>query len=178
MVRFIRPIIYSNWLTTWVGKITTGGIMGILTPIAASFEPIGTMVTWVCITMMIDMIFGIWRSVKVKRNGFKSGRLWKTIIKMLSAVVLIWLTHNVDAYLFGAEIYKIIAGVIIGFDVWSILENMAALTDHPVFRGIKKLMSDKIKTSTGIDIEDHVRDRGFDDNDIKMLREILNKYEK
>ena len=42
----------------------------------------------------------------------------------------------------------------IGFEIWSILENMAQITDNPLFRFLKKFMGKKIKDVSGEDIDE------------------------
>ena len=50
------------------------------------------------------------------------------------------------------KLHIVFAWIIVGFEVWSILENMAKIIDHPIFRILKRFMEDKIKDNTGVDI--------------------------
>ena len=43
------------------------------------------------------------------------------------------------------QLHKVVAWIVIGFEVWSILENSVKITDHKVFRILKRFMEDKFK---------------------------------
>lgn len=153
MVRFINASGLSNIISISTGKIIAGIMGAVVTPIIAFFDPILTTLSVVGGIMLVDMVFGILRSVKIKGEGLKSKKLWRTVYKFLCATIIISLIYSLDTHVTGFTLYKTVAGIIAGFDLWSILENMAQLTDHSGFRAIKALMSDKVKAVTGISVE-------------------------
>ena len=40
-----------------------------------------------------------------------------------------------------------------GVEFWSFLENAAVISDHPLFRWLRKFMKTKVEESTGIDFD-------------------------
>lgn len=127
--------------------------MGVIGAASAYFQPIKGIVTITMITILVDMVLGIWAARK-RGKGIKSVKLWRTAYKMLISFAVIHLLYSIDQE-FGITIAHsyVIAGLfIVGFEMWSILENAAVITDHRIFRILRKYMEDKVKSSTGIDM--------------------------
>lgn len=69
-------------------------------------------------------------------------------------MLFLGLTYAFDKEIPLIEIHIIAAWLVIGFEIWSILENMAQITDNPLFRFLKKFMGKKIKDVSGEDIDE------------------------
>jgi hypothetical protein len=54
----------------------------------------------------------------------------------------------------GISTSRIVALFITGFEVWSILESAAVISDHPVFRLLSKYMQTEVKEKTGVDLSE------------------------
>ena len=150
--------ISNSELTVSTGKQILAGISSVLIPVFTFLSPIKVVLLLVVITILLDMFFGIWRSRKVDGSGIESRRLWRTVEKLFCAVVLVILLYAVDTHVASLALHKIVAGFIIGCDLWSILENMAEITEHPVFKIIRKYMSKRVKETTGLVIEEELKE--------------------
>ena len=104
--------------------------------------------------IFFDLVLGIAAAI-VRGDGIKSNKLWRTAYKTLIAYALIHLMWSVDKEMLGGQFhtYMKAALIITGFEIWSILESAVELTDHKSFRMLKKLMHDKVKEKTGIDLD-------------------------
>lgn len=120
---------------------------------AGYFAPIRGIVLVVLAAIIIDLAFGIW-AARVRGEGIQSKKLWRTGYKFLITFVLINLMHSIDKEMgiSAVSTAKIVALFVTGFEIWSILESAAVITDHPVFRYIKKYMESKVKEKTGVDL--------------------------
>lgn len=123
-----------NWLTA-----LAFGFLGY-------FEPMRGVVHVMVAAIVIDMITGIWAAVR-RGEGLKSCKLWQTGRKLLLSIVVVVLFYAMDQEMSVDvfQLHKVAAWLITGFEMWSILENAAQISDHPVFRIIKKMMSDRLK---------------------------------
>lgn len=128
-------------------------LTGLFTAIAGYFAPIKGIVLVVLTAIVVDLAFGVW-AARIKGEGIQSKKLWRTGYKILITFMLINLMHSIDKEMgiSGVATAKIVALFITGFEVWSILESAAVITDHPVFRYIKKFMAAKVKDKTGVDL--------------------------
>ncbi|WP_319228334.1 phage holin family protein [Draconibacterium orientale] len=127
---------------------------GLFTAVAGYFAPIRGTVAVVLAAIIVDLAFGIW-AARIKGEGIKSKKLWRTGYKIFITFMLINLMHSIDKEMGipGIVTSKIVALFITGFEIWSILESAAVITDHPVFRYIKRYMESKVKDKTGIEFK-------------------------
>jgi hypothetical protein len=160
-----------NWLLWHAPNFATGVTFatGVLAAATKYFAPIKGIVIVTMATIILDLILGVWAARK-RGKGIKSVKLWRTVYKMLISFTVIHLLFSIDQE-FGitaVHSYTVAGLFIIGFELWSILENAAVITDHKAFRVIRRYMEDKVKSSTGIDMDDE-RDKEVDDeqNSIK-----------
>lgn len=136
-------------------------ILGASGSAIAFFAPIHPLIVLVFVFVGIDFVTGVWASHKrAKRNKrkwvFSSERARSTVYKMVFYVAGICLCWSLDLYaLTFVEIYleKIFAGFILGVELFSFLENAADISDHPVFRWLRKFTAKELKDKAGIDIE-------------------------
>lgn len=128
---------------------------GMIATIAGYFAPVKGMAVVMLTAITIDLVFGIWAS-RSQGAAIESRRMWRTGYKALIALIVVHLLHSIDQEMgiAGIQTSKIGSLFITGFEVWSILESAAIISDHPVFRAIKKYMSTKVKENTGIDLNE------------------------
>jgi len=128
-----------------------GSLISVLAPIKA-------LAICVLIFIAVDFIFGLIVSVRVKKEGFITDRAWKTVWKLLGAEVCILLAWVLDKHVLDFIPYMFLSNIFAGFictaDLWSILTNCAILSNHPVFRLIKKWGKSEIENKTGLDISE------------------------
>ncbi len=110
---------------------------------------------------LMDFATGIMKSaVLAKRSGrrfaFESIKAWRTIYKMVFILIGVVLAEMLDATI--AEETRLrfanwFTAFCCGVEFWSFLENAAVISDHPLFRWLRKFMKTKVEESTGIDFE-------------------------
>lgn len=139
---------FLKWLHIHTPNLITGFALGF----TGYFSPLKGIVHVMIAAILFDLLLGVFVAWKTGR-GIKSKKLWRTGYKLIIAVALVMLTFSMDTEIKGFfEVHKILAWIITGFEVWSIVESAAKLTDHKAFRIIKKVMEDKVKDKTGIDL--------------------------
>lgn len=140
-------------LKGWFDAHQHNFVAGLLMACWGYFAEVQSIFAVIFAAIMIDLITGIWAS-RVEGKGITSKRLIPTIKKVALYFGVIALVFAIDKEFEMVELHKFIAWVIVGFEVYSILENGARITDHPIFRMLKRFMADKIKTNTGVDIDE------------------------
>lgn len=141
-----------------VGKVVScfiGGIIGF-------FAPVGNLILMVIEFIFVDFFIGIWASrARAKKAGrlsewgFESLKAWRTIWKLVFAVIGIVLAYHLDELVLSfvdLHLARIFCGFICGVELWSFLENAACISNHPVFRWLSKYMGKKVRDA-GVDIE-------------------------
>ena len=143
-----------NFISLHTGNIATG----IVATVAGYFAPVKGMAIVMLSAIIIDLLSGVWAAL-VKREGIQSKKLWRTAYKLLFAFVIVNLMHSIDIEMGipGVTTSKIVALFITGFEVWSILENAAIISDHPIFKVLQKYMRKEVKEKTGIDLNEKNR---------------------
>lgn len=151
---------YFTPVRTWLVAHTTNlkfGFMGFAASAFASicgyFAPLGEIFIVLFACIIADLITGIWAS-RTKGQGIKSKRLKKTAVKIGLYFGIVMLIYSIDHAFNIVNLANPTAWLIVGFEAYSVLENVVVITDHPVFRAIKKFMRDKIKDNTGVDVDD------------------------
>lgn len=137
------------WLCSHIKHFLSGVAISIM----GYFAPVQDVIMVMVLTVIVDMITGIWASVREGR-GVKSRRLTKTAVKIVLYAMIIYLLFCVDKELQMFEVHRAVAWLIVGFEIWSILENAARITDHPIFRILKKYMNDRVKETTGVRLDE------------------------
>lgn len=136
-----------NWLAEHSHNLFSGAIMSV----TAYFAPCEGVIYVAVGAVLLDFTTGIIASL-VEKKGIKSSKLWKTLFKLFFVTMFIMLLYSMDREFQIIELHRVVAWLIVGFEAWSILENMARITDHRIFRILKKYMEDKIEKQTGINI--------------------------
>lgn len=142
-------MIDMRWILSHIYNLISGVFLASI----GYFLPVRNMIHVVIIAITIDLIFGIVAARK-RGEGIKSRKLWRTMYKMIIAIIVIALAYAMDVEMGLVQIHKFIAWMITGFEIWSILESAGEITDHKLFRILQHFMEDKVKDVTGIDIKD------------------------
>jgi phage-related holin len=126
--------------------ISAGSILSI-------FAPVSKLAVIAFVFVIIDFVFGLIVSVRVRKVGFQSEKFYKSVWKLLGIEVSIFLAYLLDAYVIAPtltlHLANIFTGIICGAELWSILTHFAILSDHPVFRLIKKWGKSEIENKIG-----------------------------
>jgi len=134
-----------------------------VTSILSIFAPLTALAIVVFAFIFIDFILGLIVSIRVKKEGFITEKAWHTVWKLVGAEVCILLAWVLDTHVLtfapSLALPNVFAGFVCGADLWSILTNFGILSNHPVFRLIKKWGKDEIKSKIGMDLSE------LDDND-------------
>ena len=135
-----------------------GKAIALTTSLLSIFSPITILAIVIFVFILTDFILGITVSFKIRKEGFISKKAWKTAWKLIGAEICVILAYLLDTYVVSfipvMFLPNIFAGFICGFDLWSILTNLALLSDHPVFGLIKKWGKREIERKMKINIKD------------------------
>ena len=136
-------------------------ILGALGSAVAFFTPIHPLIVLVFIFVGIDFITGVWASRKragreKRKWTFSSGRargtVWKTVF-YVAGIMHVWSIEKYVLTFVTLHLAKAFAGFVLGVEFFSFLENAADISDHPVFRRLRKFTAKELKDKAGIDIE-------------------------
>lgn len=127
-------------------------LMGIVAGICAWLLPVQPLICCAFVFITIDFVTGVLASRKRARRtnlhwGFESAKAWKTLYKIVFVVVGIVMTWTIDTYILTfarLNLANLFTGFVCGVELWSYLENAAEISEHPVFRWLKKFMKRKI----------------------------------
>lgn len=110
----------------------------------------------------MDFITGVVKSaVLAKRAGrrfaFESVKAWRTIYKVVFILIGIVLAEMLDKTI--AEETRLrfanwFTAFCCGVEFWSFLENAAVISDHPLFRWLRKFMKLKVEDQLGMTLEE------------------------
>lgn len=119
--------------------------IGWISGAGAYFLPLKEVFILILLIVITDFVCGIWASRKQKVI-ISSRRLRKSVSKAFCYFAIIGLFHYFEIAIGSFEwlcSYKLIAGFIFMVEVISIAENMAVITEHPIFLKIVKLIRGK-----------------------------------
>lgn len=140
-------------IKAWAVNHSNNFMAGVFAPILGYFSPIKNMFFVAFAVIAVDFITGV-IAARVQGIGIKSAKLYKSLYKIGCIWAILGLTYAIDTEIPVFQIHTIIAWIIVGFELWSILENMGKITDHPIFRILRKFMKDKIEDVSGVDISE------------------------
>lgn len=136
----------------WFASHYCNFLSGILWGIIGYFAPVQNIILVVLLVVFFDLFTGVWASY-IQGKGIKSKRMVKTIYKVAIYICIIYLFFAIDKEMQMIELHKVMAWVIVGFEMYSILENATKITDHRIFRILRKLMEDKLEDQ-GVNIDE------------------------
>ena len=111
----------------------------------------------------MDFVTGVIKSgVVSKRKGerfaFESIKAWRTIYKFVFILIGIVLAELLDHTLAEESRLRFanyFTAFCCGVEFWSFLENAAVISDHPIFRFLRKFMRVKLEDQLGTKFEDN-----------------------
>lgn len=133
--------------------------------------PIKALILCAVLFVAIDFVTGVWASfVTSRRNGenlaFESDRAWDTVTKMVFIMLGIVMAYLIDAYILDhlqLRLANLFTGFACGVEFFSYLENAAIISNHPIFKWLRKFMGNKVKDKTGVDIESEIGEEKGED---------------
>lgn len=152
-------------MTLYPAKILAGILAGFLSVFVQNLLPLFVTVT---VFELVDFITGVIKSAVVakrtkQRFAFESVKAWRTIYKFVFILVGIVLAEMLDQTI-AAETRLRFANYFTAFccgvEFWSFLENAAVISDHPVFRWLRKYMRFKVEDQIGMSFEEAKKEDG------------------
>lgn len=145
-------------LNLYQEKIVSGIIAGAIGVFVDSLLPL-----FICVIVfeIVDFVTGVWKSaVESHKRGenfaFESIKAWRTIYKVVFIMVGIVLAEMLDGALCEERLRfaNFFTAFACGVEFWSFLENAAVISDHPIFRWLRKYMRHKVEEALDDKIED------------------------
>lgn len=130
---------------------------GVLASIFGLLAPIQPLILCAVIFIGVDFITGVIASRKRAKRacepwGFESGKAWMTVVKLgfvMAGIILAWMIDTYILVFMTLNLANIFTGFVCGVEFWSYLENAAEVSNHPVFRGLRKVMKSKMEDALG-----------------------------
>ena len=150
-------------LNIYPAKIFAGILAGFLSVFVDNLLPLFITVT---VFEFVDFVTGVIKSAVVakrtkKRFAFESIKAWRTIYKYVFILIGIVLAEMLDQTI-AAETRLRFANYFTAFccgvEFWSFLENAAVISDHPIFRWLRRFMKFKLEDEIGMTFEDAKKD--------------------
>lgn len=110
----------------------------------------------------VDFVTGVIKSAVVARHkkekfAFESVKAWRTIYKFVFILVGIVLAEMLDRTLAvegRLRFANYFTTFCCGVEFWSFLENAAVISDHPVFKWLRKFMRFKVEDELGMTFDE------------------------
>lgn len=118
--------------------------------------PVSPLVTAALLFIAIDFVTGIAASRAVaRREGsewrIESRKAWRTVFKagfVALAIVMMWVIDSAILDFMHLNLAKLFTGFVCGVELWSFLENAAAISGSPLFelmgRWVKRRMGEEV----------------------------------
>jgi hypothetical protein len=132
-------------------------IFGAVVSLLGYLLPVRNIVHLLLAFFIVDVFFGYWAAKKIRNEKFSVKIIWEhTIPRMLISIVLITGAFMWDKVYEQDLIstYKVIGWFISGVLLYSIADNGYQITKWSIFPKISMMIVDKVKASTGIDVEE------------------------
>ena len=150
-------------LTIYPAKILAGILAGFLSLFVDNLFPLFITVT---VFELVDFITGVIKSAVVakrtkQRFAFESVKAGRTIYKFVFILVGIVLAEMLDQTVANESRLRFanyFTAFCCGVEFWSFLENAAVISDHPLFRWLRRFMKFKLEDEIGMTFEDAKKD--------------------
>lgn len=131
-------------------------VSGVVAALAAMLCPVAPLVTAALLFIAIDFVTGIAASRAVaRREGcewrIESRKAWRTVFKagfVALAIVMMWVIDSAILDFMHLNLAKLFTGFVCGVELWSFLENAAAISGSPLFewmgRWVKRRMGEGV----------------------------------
>lgn len=148
-----------NYFNLYSNKILAGVFSGFF---AMFVENLAPLVFVAAVFEAVDFFTGCWKSsVLAKRRGekfaFESVKAWRTIYKIVFITMGIVLSEMLDKTITEDTRLRLanwFTAFVCGVEFWSFLENAAVISDHPIFRWLRRYMKDKVEDKIGMTLEE------------------------
>ena len=150
-------------LTLYPAKIFAGILAGFLSVFVENLLPLFVTVT---VFELVDFVTGVIKSAVVakrtkQRFAFESIKAWRTIYKYVFILIGIVLAEMLDQTVTiesRLRFANYFTAFCCGVEFWSFLENAAVISDHPLFRWLRRFMKFKLEDEIGMTFEDAKKD--------------------
>lgn len=144
-------------------KLFVGVFSGFLSVFVENLLPLFITVT---LFEFVDFITGVIKSAVVakrtkQRFAFESVKAWRTIYKYVFILIGIVLAEMLDQTVSNESRLRFanyFTAFCCGVEFWSFLENAAVISDHPIFRWLRRFMKFKLEDEIGMTFEDAKKD--------------------
>ena len=151
-------------MTIYPAKIFAGILAGFLSVFVENLLPLLITVT---IFESVDFVTGVIKSVVVAKRtkqkfAFESIKAWRTVYKYVFILVGIVLAEMLDETIAAESRLRFanyFTAFCCGVEFWSFLENAAVISDHPIFRWLRKFMKFKLEDEIGMTFEDAKKEK-------------------
>lgn len=147
--------------TLYPDKLIVGFFAGFVGLLVNDLLPLFVAVT---IFELVDFITGVLKSAVVAKRtkqkfAFESIKAWRTIYKYVFILIGIVLADMLAQVLAEQTETRLrfanyFTAFCCGVEFWSFLENAAVISDHPLFRWLRKFMKFKVEDQLGMTFED------------------------
>lgn len=149
-------------MTIYQSKILAGIISGFVAVFVQNLLPLFVTVT---VFEVIDFVTGVIKSAVVAKRSkqkfaFESVKAWRTIYKYILILIGIVLAEMLDQTIDNETRLRFanyFTGFCCGVEFWSFLENAAVISDHPIFRWLRRFMKFKVEDQIGMPFDDAIK---------------------
>lgn len=140
--------------------IINGWMTNIFILVIAYFTPVKEVVNVMLIFWGVDLVSGIWASMK-RKERFKSSKLRRSIYKFIWYTVAIMCAYMMERtfHMGWSNLANIIGGFICFVELKSIFENVTEITEEPVFVRIFKIFKKKGSETIGEILDDDEKEK-------------------
>lgn len=145
-------------MTLYPLKIFAGVMAGIISVFVNDLRPLFIAV---CVFEIADFVTGVIKSAVVakrskKKFEFESVKAWRTIYKFVFILIGIVLAEMLDSLIAESRLRfaNYFTAFCCGVEFWSFLENAAVISEHPIFRWLRKFMKIKVEDQIGMTFEE------------------------
>ena len=144
----------------YAAKTCSGLVSGAIGIFIGSLWPL-----FICVIVFecVDFVTGCWKSFVIARRkgenpAFESIKAWRTIYKVVFIFVCFVLSEMLDAMLSDSRLRlaNFFTAFCCGVEFCSFLENAAEISEHPIFRWLKKFMKHKVENELGEKFDENV----------------------
>ena len=147
--------------TLYTDKLIVGFFAGFIGLLVNDLLPLFIAVT---VFEFVDFITGVLKSAVVAKRtkqkfAFESIKAWRTIYKYVFILIGIVLADMLAQVLAEQTESRLrfanyFTAFCCGVEFWSFLENAAVISDHPIFRWLRKFMKFKVEDQLGMSFDD------------------------
>ena len=120
------------------------------------FEPVSALLFWLFIFVFTDLITGVIVSIK-KGIYVTSEGLRRTVVKLTCYLLAVTLTNGIGVYMLNwLDMTKFMTALLCGVELYSIFENLYAITGHRSFKILTQFTIKTLEDKTGVRIDEEI----------------------